>query len=221
MQPSLPADDDDHYDRRQQRRRIDSVPVPVRLRRQLLSLADSPLRRWSEEVQSIARMVAENYDDENLRNTFVSLAMQLVVEQPLKTPFVAAVVLVANTIKPEIVDAVLTPVAQEAESKIAKGEWREVKLYLKFLACLQACLEGDGVFPLLEELFSRAADLQTASSEDVGFFLDRGLFIIWFHTNDNRVDHWHGNCQDHPSYDPLYHGCSPRPVPAKGSGSHG
>ncbi|KAL5094275.1 hypothetical protein Trisim1_008372 [Trichoderma cf. simile WF8] len=159
-------DDDDHYDRRQQRRRIDSVPVPVRLRRQLLSLADSPLRRWSEEVQSIARMVAENYDDENLRNTFVSLAMQLVVEQPLKTPFVAAVVLVANTIKPEIVDAILTPIAQETESKIAKGEWREVKLYLKFLACLQACLEGDGVFPLLEELFSRAADLQTASSED-------------------------------------------------------
>lgn len=28
-------------------------------------------------------------------------------------------------------------------------------------------LEGEGVFPVLEELFSRAADLQTASSEDV------------------------------------------------------
>ncbi|RFU76707.1 hypothetical protein TARUN_5510 [Trichoderma arundinaceum] len=163
---SWPVDDDDHYDRRQQRRRIDSAPVPVRLRRQFLSLADSPLRRWSEEVQSIARLVADNYDDENLRNTFVTLVMQLVVEQPLKTPFVAAVVLVANTLKPEIVDAVLTPVAQETEKKIAKGEWRDVKLYLKFLACLQACLEGDGVFPLLEELFSRAADLQTASSED-------------------------------------------------------
>ncbi|PNP37038.1 hypothetical protein TGAM01_v200562 [Trichoderma gamsii] len=159
-------DDDDHYDRRQQRRRIDSAPPPVRLRRQLLSIADSPLRRWSEEVQSIARLVADNYDDENLRNTFVNLAMQLVVEQPLKTPFVAAVVLVANTLKPEIVDAILTLATQETESKIAKGEWKHVKLYLKFLACLQACLQGDGIFPLLEELFSRAADLQTASSED-------------------------------------------------------
>ncbi|KAL6910858.1 MIF4G like domain-containing protein [Trichoderma evansii] len=159
-------DDDDHYDRRQQRRRIDSAPVPVRLRRQLLSIADSPLRRWGEEVQSIARLVADNYDDENLRNTFVNLVMQLVVEQPLKTPFVAAVVLVANTLKPEIVDAILTLATQETESKIAKGEWKHVKLYLKFLACLQACLQGDGIFPLLEELFSRAADLQTASSED-------------------------------------------------------
>lgn len=168
MRPSPNPDDDDHYDRRQQRRRIDSAPPPVRLRRQLLSIADSPLRRWGEEVQSIARLVADNYDDENLRNTFVNLAMQLVVEQPLKTPFVAAVVLVANTLKPEIVDAILTLATQETESKIAKGEWKHVKLYLKFLACLQPCLQGDGIFPLLEELFNRAADLQTASSEDVG-----------------------------------------------------
>lgn len=168
MRPSPNPDDDDHYDRRQQRRRIDSAPPPVRLRRQLLSIADSPLRRWGEEVQSIARLLADNYDDENLRNTFVNLALQLVVEQPLKTPFVAAVVLVANTLKPEIVDAILTLATQETESKIAKGEWKHVKLYLKFLACLQACLQGDGIFPLLEELFSRAADLQTASSEDVG-----------------------------------------------------
>ena len=143
------------------------MPVPVRLRRQLVGIADSPLRRWSEEVQSIARLVADNYDDENLRSTFVGLALQLAIEQPLKTPFVAAVVLVANTLKPEIVDAVLEALAKETEGKIAKGEWREVKLYLKFLACLQACLQDDGVFPLLEELFSRAADLQTASSEDV------------------------------------------------------
>ena len=47
------------------------------------------------------------------------------------------------------------------------GAWREVKLVLRFLACLQGLLEGDGVFPVLEELFSRAVDLQTASSEDV------------------------------------------------------
>lgn len=118
-------------------------------------------------MQSIAHMVAENYDDENLRNTFHDLAMQLLLEQPLKTPFVAAVVLVINTLKPELVDEVLARLAQALESKIALGEWRDAKLYLKFLACLQSLLEGDGVFPLLEELFSRAADLQTASSDDV------------------------------------------------------
>ncbi|KAF4980852.1 hypothetical protein FZEAL_3226 [Fusarium zealandicum] len=159
-------DDDDHYDRRNQRRRTDSAPLPVRVRRQLLSIADSPLRRWADEVQSIANMVAENHDDENLRNTFLELMTQLLLEQPLKTPFVAAVVLVINTSKPEFVDDILTRLAQTTEEKIANGEWRDVKLFLKFLACLQSLLEGDGIFPLLEELFSRAADLQTASSDD-------------------------------------------------------
>ncbi|KAI5461285.1 MIF4G like-domain-containing protein [Mariannaea sp. PMI_226] len=159
-------DDDDHYDRRHQRRRTDSAPLPVRVRRQLLSIADSPLRRWNDEVRSIAHMVAENYDDENLRNTFLDLVQQLLLEQPLKTPFVAAVIIIINTMKPELVDQVLARLTQATESKIAKGEWRDVKLYLKFLACLQTLLEGDGLFPVLEELFSRAADLQTASSDD-------------------------------------------------------
>lgn len=145
---------------------MDSAPLPVRLRRQLLSIADSPLRRWAEEVQSIAHMVADNYDDEDLRKTFIDLALQLVLEQPLKTPFVAAVVLLINTLKPEVVDQLLARLAPATEAKIQQGEWRDLKLYLKFLACIQACLEGDGIFPLLEELFSRAADLQTASSDD-------------------------------------------------------
>ncbi|KAH7189029.1 MIF4G like-domain-containing protein [Fusarium flagelliforme] len=159
-------DDDDHYDRRNQRRRVDSAPLPVRVRRQLLSIADSPLRRWAEEVQSIAHMVAENHDDENLRKMFLDLVTQLLLEQPLKTPFVAAVVLIINTLKPEFVDEILGRIAQNTAEKIAQGEWRDVKLLLKFLACLQSLLEGDGLFPILEELFSRAADLQTASSDD-------------------------------------------------------
>ena len=112
-------------------------------------------------------MVAENHDDENLRKMFLDLVTQLLLEQPLKTPFVAAVVLIINTLKPEFVDEILGRIAQNTAEKIAQGEWRDVKLLLKFLACLQSLLEGDGLFPILEELFSRAADLQTASSDDV------------------------------------------------------
>lgn len=166
-QLTLSPDDDDHYDRHQPRRRVDSAPVPVRLRRQLLGLADSPLRQWDAEVQSIAAMLSDNHEDQQLRDTFLNLTLQLAVEQPLKTPFVAAVVLVENTLQPDIVDAVLERLAQAIDQNLAAGDWRQVKLLLKFLACLQSCLEGDGIFPLLEELFSRAADLQTASSDDV------------------------------------------------------
>lgn len=132
------------------------------------------MRPWHEEVQSIATLFTDNWEDELLRSNFVDLVLQLAVEQPLKTPFVAAVVLVANAARPEVVDMLLTKLAALVEDKIAKGEWRDVKLYLKLLGCLQGCLEGEGVFPVLEELFARAVDLQTASSEDVSLLLSNG-----------------------------------------------
>lgn len=161
-------DDENTNDRHHQRRRTDYAPPPsVLLRRNYLALADSPLRRWAEEVQGVARLVADHHDDDILCQAFLTLTMQLLAEQPLKTPFVAAVVLILNTLKPDIVEQLLARVASALEDKIKTGDWREVKLYLKFLGCVQSCLEGDGVFPLLEELFSRAADLQTASSDDV------------------------------------------------------
>lgn len=85
----------------------------------------------------------------------------------MKTPFVAAVTLVAHNLKPEIGSEVLKKTGETLQKYIDSGSWREVKLVLRFLGCLQPVFEGDGIFPLLEELFARAADLQTASSEDL------------------------------------------------------
>jgi nuclear cap-binding protein subunit 1 len=140
----------------------------VRIRKQLLAIAENPIRPWHEEVLTIGTMLTDNWDDELLRKNFVDLVLQLALEQPLKTPFVAAVVLVANANQGELVDLLLAKLAPGIENKITTGEWRDVKLYLKLLACLQGCLEGDGVFPLLEDLFAKAGELQMASSEDVG-----------------------------------------------------
>ncbi|KAI1867895.1 uncharacterized protein JN550_006702 [Neoarthrinium moseri] len=160
--------EDDDYDRRPQRRRYNDAPPPahIRIRKQLLVLAESPLRGWHEEVQSIAHLVAENYDKDEVKTGFLDLVAQLVIEQPLKTPFVAAVLLIANSVRTEIVTDVLNKIAPLTEQQIAVGEWRSVKLYLKFLACLQSCLDGDGLFPVLEELFNRAVELQTSNSDD-------------------------------------------------------
>lgn len=94
-----------------------------------------------------------------------------VLEQPLKIPFVAGIILVANNEKSELAAEVLKVAGDTVQNYINIGAWREVKLILRFLGCLQAIFEGDGIFPLLDELFSRAVDLQTTSSEDVGDFL--------------------------------------------------
>jgi hypothetical protein len=53
------------------------------------------------------------------------------------------------------------------QSALEAGDWREFKLLLRFFACLQGILEGDGVFPVLDQLFDLAADQQAASQEDV------------------------------------------------------
>ncbi len=118
--------------------------------------------------------MSDNESDGQLRESFMTLSCQLVQEQPLKTPFVAAVLLVMNTLKPDITVEVLRKVAADLESQISAGQWREAKLNLKFLACLQSCLDGDGVFDVLDKLLLRAVELQTASSDDVSSLCPRG-----------------------------------------------
>lgn len=88
------------------------------------------------------------------------------IEQPFKTTWIASVILLANARKPEFGAEVIKKLAEVLQKHVDEGDWRAVKLYLRFLSCLQGLFEGDGVFPLLEELFVRAADLQTKSSDD-------------------------------------------------------
>ncbi|KAI9718955.1 MAG: hypothetical protein M1812_003840 [Candelaria pacifica] len=157
--------EDDDYDRRSQRRKQEE-PVAVKVRKQLLSIAESPLKQPEDEINSISKTVSEGYDDADLRENFVELILRLIVEQPFKIPFAAAIILVTNPQRPEITQEILLRVGSAAQTHLESGSWRDFKLYLRFLGCLQGLFEGDGVFPCLEDLFSRAVDLQTASSED-------------------------------------------------------
>ncbi|KAB8213110.1 MIF4G like-domain-containing protein [Aspergillus novoparasiticus] len=157
--------EDDDYDRRQRRRYEE--PLVAKVRRQLLTIAESAARRAEDDVVNIAKSVADNYEDEELRQTFVDISVDLALEQPLKIPFIAATVLSANLYRSELVSDVLTKASEYLQHYINNGAWREVKLLLRFLGCLQILYEGDGIFPILEELFERAVVLQTASSEDL------------------------------------------------------
>ena len=75
--------------------------------------------------------------------------------------------MLCNLERPDITKELLASVCRSIQQHLQKGSWREVKLGLRMLACLQAWLEEDGIIPILEDLFSRAADLQTASTDDV------------------------------------------------------
>lgn len=125
-----------------------------------------------------------------------------VVEQPFKIPFLAAIVIVINPQKPEVVQELLMRAAKATQEYLEAGHWRDVKLVLRFLACLQGLLEEDGIFPLLEELFSRAVDLQTASSEDVSIL----LVMLQSKLIKNASELGFGTRQDHLAYDTLHYG---------------
>lgn len=119
-----------------------------------------------EQAMNLARVAADNWDDEYVRDAFCTVAMRLVNEQPFKIPFVAAMVLFAHTEKPEVAKEVIEKAGAQLQENLEKGQWRNVKLSLRFLACLSRLYEQDGIFAILDELFGRAVDLQTASAED-------------------------------------------------------
>lgn len=127
-----------------------------------------------------------------------------VVEQPFKTPFVAAIVIVINPHESEVAQELLKRAAKAIQENLEAGHWREVKLVLRFLACLQGLLEDDGVFPLLEELFSRAVDLQTASSEDVSIL--PVVLVLQSKLIGDASEPGLGTRQNHLAYDTLYYG---------------
>lgn len=101
-----------------------------------------------------------------MRDVFSIVSLKLVVEQPFKIPFVAAVALFAHADKKETVQDLVNAAGSRLQEYLDKGQWRESKLMLRFLACLSRVFEDDGIMSILDELFNRAVDLQTASSED-------------------------------------------------------
>jgi nuclear cap-binding protein subunit 1 len=102
-----------------------------------------------------------------VRETFTTVILKLAVEQPFKIPFVAAAVLYAHQEKKDLAAEVIAKAGEQLQEFLNNGQWREVKLMLRFMACLSRVYQKDGTLPIMDELFSRAVDLQTASPDDV------------------------------------------------------
>ncbi|KAI4945843.1 hypothetical protein J4E91_007757 [Alternaria rosae] len=147
------------------RRRYEEPPFP-KLRRLLLNIASSTKLPQDEAIE-IAKYFGEHFDDERLRSDFFDVLVQLIIEQPFKIPFVAAVAYYANDVKPQITIEAMKRVGARAQEALNAGEWKEFKLLLRFFACLQSLYEDDGVFTFLGQLFDTVVDLQSANENDV------------------------------------------------------
>jgi nuclear cap-binding protein subunit 1 len=125
------------------------------------------MRNPQAESRELAKGFVEHFDEPEVQGGVVDLVVQMCVEQPLKIPFVAATVLYMNDINMEVLDTVLKRAATATQEAVDVGDWRTFKLLLRFFACLQGILKDDGVFPVFQQLFNAAVDLQTGSQEDV------------------------------------------------------
>jgi nuclear cap-binding protein subunit 1 len=162
-----PKDEDD-YDRRPQRRRYEE-PLSSKIRKQFLALAESPLKRVEDEIHFLAKTIVDNWEEAEVKEGFFEVVECMVREQSFKVPFVAAVVLCINGMKGEVVKEVVERMGSRLNDGIERGEWRDVKLCLKFLGGLQGVLEGEGVWIVLQDLLTKAVDLQTENNEEVSF----------------------------------------------------
>ncbi|KAF2404686.1 cap binding protein [Trichodelitschia bisporula] len=169
--------DDDEVERTPQRRRYEE-PIASQLRRQLLVIAEKPARSAEDEARGIGRDIANNFDDDQVRGGFLDDMMALLVEQPVKIPFIAAAVRYTNDLNSEAAKEIIARAGRLMQEYLDAGEWREFKFFLRFFACLQGILEGDGVFSVFDQLFDTAADLQAASQEDaVGLELVKIILV--------------------------------------------
>lgn len=96
----------------------------------------------------------------------VLIGIDRVLEQPIKIPFLAAVILHANDLNSDIGTETLRVAVSRLSHSMKMGHWRNVKLLLRFLACVHEMIEGDGMFTFLNTLFQRAADQQAESPDD-------------------------------------------------------
>ena len=144
----------------------------------MLDIGEDNSRRPQDEAFNLAKLATDNADDEYVRDTFTTVIVKLVEEQAFKIPFVAAVVLYAHQEKQELAANVIAKAGEQLQEFLEKCQWKEVKLMLRFLACLSQIYQEDGVLPIFDELFNRAVDLQTASQEDVvGFELVKIILL--------------------------------------------
>lgn len=67
--------DDDEYDRRQ---RYEETPFD-KVRKDTLTIAETPLVRTEDAIKNIANGVCDNFEDEELRNGFQDLIQALYV----------------------------------------------------------------------------------------------------------------------------------------------
>lgn len=96
-----------------------------------------------------------------------------VIEQPFKIPFVATIVRVANVANEELGKATIEHFGAELQRYWKGGAFTQFKLVLRFFACLGDMVGADGIYPMLEQLWTKLEVYNTEGNEVNTFYRQR------------------------------------------------
>ena len=80
--------------------------------------------------------------------------LQSAVQLPLFSVVYSAITLRLNSLYPELVKNVLDESVRQVSENLAEGKYTHARRLIQFLAYLNPIISGDGLYPLLERIFT-------------------------------------------------------------------
>lgn len=104
-------------------------------------------------------------DTSELRTSIQDTIAAVVIEQPHKIPLLAGAIQIANFKTNVFGLVVVQMVHSKIQQYIQDADYRKLKNFVRFLVCLGPIVEGDGIHKLLEQLVSKANELQDSNPQ--------------------------------------------------------
>jgi nuclear cap-binding protein subunit 1 len=157
-------DDDDGYDGgRRQRHTQTTHQIFDRLYFDIVEIGDPSRMSLTNRVAQAGFGFAQDLDNLAIRNGVLETFIATIMEQPHKTPLVAAIVLVANSSNSLAGQLAVEHLHSKIEGWLKQGNYNHVKIAVRLLACLEGAIEeGRGVLVFLDRLLDRAIERDQA-----------------------------------------------------------
>lgn len=159
-------DDDDDYDRRPYKHTQTTHQIFDRLYFDIVEIGDPSRMPVSNRVAQAGFGFAQDVDNLAIRNGVLETFIATIMEQPHKTPLVAAIILVANSSNSLAGQLCVEHLHSKIEGWLKEGNYNHVKIAVRLLSCLESIIEeGRGVVVFLDRLLDRVIELDEKKEE--------------------------------------------------------
>lgn len=177
-------DDDDDYDSGRRHKPSQTThQIFDRLYFDIVEIGDPSRMSLTNRVAQAGFGFAQDLDNLAIRNGVLETFIATIMEQPHKTPLVAAIVLVANSSNSLAGQLAVEHLHSKIEGWLKQGNYNHVKIAVRLLACLEGAIdEGRGVLVFLDRLLDRAIEQDQAKDSQTRDPLAEELYATIFLT---------------------------------------